>query len=275
MGQVVPTFGDSGERRGLLFRQGPRPGDHARGFGRGNRQHAVVVADHQIAAGDDHPAHRHRHGDLARPVLVRPRMRHPAREHGEAPLADLRQVADRAVEHHAREAGAFRVARHDVAHQGVVERAAAVDDEHVAGAADRESAVDRQVVTRAYALSPLCRPAANRRGWGRIPPVPLFRAMSSLSSETARPRTESTRPGAWAAAGFRCQPGEISVVLLGPVAGKDGRRRVGHCPRKRVSALCHRARRRRHNGGCRRNRAWSIRVAVVRTSSAAGISRPP
>ena len=100
--------------------------------------------------------------DRARAVLVGPAVGVAAGVDREGPLADLGDVADRAVQHHAGHADRGGVEGQDAADERVGAVAVGVHDHHVAGAAELEGAQDREVVAGAGADGD--RGAGERRG---------------------------------------------------------------------------------------------------------------
>ena len=98
---------------------------------------------------DGHAADGDRDVDLARAVLVGPAVGEAAGVDREGPLADLGDVADRAVEHHAGHADRRGVEGQDAADERIGAVAVGVDHHHVAGPAELEGAQDREVVAGA------------------------------------------------------------------------------------------------------------------------------
>ncbi len=110
--------------------------------------HAVGIADDDVARVHHHPSQGDRRVDLARPVLVRAAVGHAAGVHREAPGADLGRIADRAVNHEAGHAAFFGMAGHDVADDGVREIAAGIDHDDVARRGDVYRLVHHEIVAR-------------------------------------------------------------------------------------------------------------------------------
>src|SRR6267142_550255 len=133
--------------RAFLLRE-DRLGRRENGFGMllRNGDQAVGVADDDVAGIHRNAAHDDGHVDLPRPVLVGAAMRDAAREDGEAALAQLGRVADRAPDHHPAHAALLRARRHQLADDRVVVESAGVHDDDVARLGGVDRLVDEQVV---------------------------------------------------------------------------------------------------------------------------------
>lgn len=109
-------------RRELARGGGQRVGMRGR-----NEQHAVVVADHDVARVHHVAVDAHLDVDFAGSVLERTTVGHAARVAGEAVLAKRGAVADRAVDHGASQPARLGDVLHDVADQRAIDGAAAID----------------------------------------------------------------------------------------------------------------------------------------------------
>src|SRR6266567_1191142 len=138
-----PGFDD----RGLLhlgFLLGLGGAEDRLHFGERHAQHAVAVAEHEVARLDHHAADGDRNVDLAGAVLVRTAMGDAGGEHGKIAGADRGGIPDRAVDDAAGDAAFPRMRHHQLTDDGAGEIAAGVDDDHVARLGEIERLVHHQ-----------------------------------------------------------------------------------------------------------------------------------
>ncbi len=110
--------------------------------------HPVLIADDDVAVVDHESADGYRNAQIPRSALVRSKrgMRHGV---ARKVLGSKRgDIANRAADHETGETTNLRLPEHELAHQGAVRIAAAVDHEDVAFVCQRERLVDDEVVAR-------------------------------------------------------------------------------------------------------------------------------